>query len=379
MSAEQVIVNKGLEGIYFDNTSICHIDGQRGILLYRGYNIHDLASNATYEEVCYLLLYDRLPTKDELDQFDAALKENRNLPSAVMDVIYAFKDGHPTDVLRTAVSALGTIDPDVKDMSLEANLRKGIRLIAQFPTIVAAHERIRKGLDFTPPREDLSHAANFLWMLKGEEPDPDAVRAMDLDFILHAEHSSNASTFTARVAASTLADLHSSVVAAISALKGPLHGGAAEAVMEMVEAIGEPERAEGWVQEQLAAKKRIMGFGHRVYKTEDPRARHLRELSKILGEKYGEPKTFQILQNIEKAMEPMRAKGIYVNVDFYAGSIYHYLGIPADLYIPIFAIGRIVGWVAHILEQYSDNRLIRPLLHYVGPMERQWVFIEQRS
>ncbi len=379
MAVEQVVVHKGLEGIYFDTTRICHIDGQRGILLYRGYNIHDLAANATYEEVCYLLLYDRLPTASELAEFDAALKTSRTLPPVVLDVIRTFKEAHPMDVLRTAVSALGCVDPDVKDMSPEANLRKGIRLIAQFPTIVATHERVRKGLEPVPPRDDLGHAANFLWMLKGEEPDPDAARAMDLDFILHAEHSSNASAFAGRIAASTLSDLHSAVVAAIATLKGPLHGGAAEAVMEMVEAIGEPERAEAWVQEQLAAKKRIMGFGHRVYKTEDPRARHLRELSRILGEKYGDPKTFQILRNIEKAMEPLRAKGIYVNVDFYAGSIYHYLGIPADLYIPLFAVGRIVGWVAHILEQYADNRLLRPLLHYVGPTERTWVPIDQRG
>lgn len=376
--AEQVTVYKGLEGIYSDTTKICHIDGERGILLYRGFIIHDLAENASFEEVCYLLLHDKLPTRQELNEFDAALKANRRLPTGVVDIIRYVKEGHPMDVLRTAVSVLGAIDPDVKDNSLEANLRKATRLIAQFPTIVATHERLRKGLEPVQPRDDLGHAANFLWMLKGEEPDKDAARAMDLDFILHAEHSSNASAFTTRVVASTLSDLHSAVVGGISALKGPLHGGAAEAVMEMVEAIKKPENAEPWVKEQLSAKKRIMGFGHRVYKTEDPRARHLRELSRTLGEKYGDPETFQILSNIEKAMEPLREKRIYVNVDFYAGSIYHYLGIPADMYVPIFAIGRVIGWIVHILEQYAEGRLIRPLLHYVGPMERAWVAIDER-
>jgi citrate synthase len=377
--AEQVVLHRGLKGVYLDATRICHIDGEKGILLYRGYSIHDLAQNATFEEVCYLLLYGDLPNRQQLAEFDAALRASRTLPSAVLDIIRSVKDAHPLDVLRTAVSALSAFDPDVKDMTPEANLRKGTRLIAQFPTIVAAHERMRNGLEPVPPREDLNHAANFLWMLKGEEPDADSAKAMDLDFILHAEHSSNASAFAVRVAASTLADLHAAIVAGIAALKGPLHGGAAEAVIEMAEEIGEPERAEAWVKEQLAQGKRIMGFGHRVYKTEDPRARHLRELAKRLGEKFGDPKTFQIMTAIERAMQPLRAKGIYVNVDFYAGCIYHYLGIPADLYIPIFAIGRIPGWVAHALEQYADNLLIRPLLHYVGPMERPFVPIDRRG
>lgn len=376
--AEQVVLHRGLKSVYLDQTRICYIDGERGILLYRGYSIHDLAQHATFEEVCYLLLYGDLPNRQQLTEFDAALKSARSLPPAVIDILRSVKNAHPLDVLRTAVSALSAFDPDVAEMTPEANLRKGIRLIAQFPTIVATHERLRKGLEPVSPRDDLNHAANFLWMLKGEEPDADSAKAMDLDFILHAEHSSNASAFAVRVAASTLADLHAAIVAGIATLKGPLHGGAAEAVVEMAQEIGEPERAEAWVKEQLAQGKRIMGFGHRVYKTEDPRARHLRALAKRLGETLGDPKTFQIMTAIEQAMTPLREKGIYVNVDFYAGCIYHYLGIPADLYIPIFAIGRIPGWVAHALEQYADNVLIRPLLHYVGPMERQFVPIDQR-
>lgn len=378
MMTEQLVLHRGLKNVYLDATRICHIDGEKGILLYRGYNIHDLAQHATFEEVCYLLLYGELPTQQQLSEFDAALKAARTLPPQIVDIIRQVKNSHPLDVLRTAVSALSAFDPDVEDNSLNANLRKGTRLIAQFPTIVATHDRIRNGLEPVPPRDDLNHAANFLWMLKEKEPDEDSVKAMNLDFILHAEHSSNASAFAVRVAASTLADLHAAIVAGIAALKGPLHGGAAEATIKMAEEIGEPEKAEAWVKGQLAAGKRIMGFGHRVYKTEDPRARHLRELTKRLGEKFGDPKTFQIMVNIEKAMEPLRAKGVYVNVDFYAGCIYHYFGIPEDLYVPIFAIGRIPGWVAHALEQYADNVLIRPLLHYTGPMEQEFVPIERR-
>lgn len=379
MSQEGVTLHRGLKGVYLDTTRICHIDGQKGILLYRGYTIHDLAENASFEEVCYLLLHDDLPDRRQLEEFEAALRVSRKLPHQVVDIIRQIKDAHPLDVLRTAISALSAFDPDANDNSLEANLRKGTRLIAQFPTVVASHERIRKGLEPVAPRDDLNHAANFLWMLKGEEPDPESTRAMDLDFILHAEHSSNASAFAVRVAASTLGDLHAAIVAGIAALKGPLHGGAAQAVIEMAREVGEPENAEAWVKEQLAAGKRIMGFGHRVYKTQDPRARHLKDLARKLGEKFGDPKTFQILVNIEKAMGPLQVKGIYANVDFYAGCIYHYLNIPTDLYIPIFAIGRIPGWIAHALEQYADNVLIRPLLHYTGPMRRTFLPLNERG
>ncbi|MCS7225179.1 MAG: citrate (Si)-synthase, partial [Armatimonadetes bacterium] len=317
MVQEEVVLHRGLKNVYLDKTDICHIDGQKGILIYRGYNIHDLATHSTFEEVCYLLLFGELPKESELRDFDQSLRQNRPVPDQVLKVIDLVKTDHPLDVLRTAVSSLSAFDPDRDDNSKEANLRKAVRLIAQFPTIVCAHARIREGKEPLSPRSDLNHAGNFLWMLTGTEPDPEATRAMDLDFILHAEHSSNASAFAVRVAASTLADLHAAIVAGCAALKGPLHGGAAERTVDMAMEVGEPERAESWIQEQLAAHKRIMGFGHRVYKAEDPRARHLRDLSRVLGERYGDPKTFQIMLAIEKAMEPLQAKGVYVNVDFY--------------------------------------------------------------
>ncbi len=378
MVSEEIVLHRGLKNVYLDKTDICHIDGQKGILLYRGYNIHDLAVHSTFEEVCYLLIYGELPKEEELKEFDNALRSQRTIPDEVLKVIDLVKKDHPLDVLRTAVSSLSAFDPDRDDNTREANLRKGTRLIAQFPTIITTHARMRDGKEPIHPRNDLNHAGNFLWMLTGQEPDAEATRAMDLDFILHAEHSSNASAFSVRVAASTLADLHSAIVAGIATLKGPLHGGAAERTVEMAMEVGEPARAQAWVQEQLAQHRRIMGFGHRVYKAEDPRARHLRDLSRILGERYGDAKTFQIMVAIEKAMEPLQAKGIYVNVDFYAGSIYHYLGIPTDLYTAVFSIGRIPGWIAHALEQYADNVLIRPLLHYTGPAERSYVPIKER-
>jgi citrate synthase len=282
------------------------------------------------------------------------------------------------DVLRTATSALSAFDPDTEDNSREANIRKSERLTAQFPTIVAAHHRIRGGFDPVAPREDLPHAANFLYMLEGRDPSQEAVEAMDLDFLLHAEHGANASAFAARVTASTLSDLHSSIVTAIGTLKGPLHGGAAEAVQKMTSEIGDPSNADAYIKRKIEAKERIMGFGHRVYRAEDPRARHMREKSRVLGEKLGHSEWYQILTQVEKDMAPYQSRGIFVNVDFYAGSVYALLGLPEDLFVPIFAIGRVPGWCIEILEQYDNNMLIRPLLKYVGPTDLPFVPLEKR-
>ncbi len=372
-------VARGLKGVVLDTTETSLIDGEQGKLLYHGYNIHDLAERSTFEEVIYLLWHGRLPRRAELEELDRQLKESRALPPAVIEVIRLVQKAHPMDVLRTAVSALAAFDPDVDDHSREAVIRKSVRLTAQVPTIVAAHDRIRRGLEPVAPRPDLSHAANFLYMLHGREADEEAVRAIDVDLILHAEHGSNASAFAARVTVSTGSDLHSAIVSAIGTLKGPLHGGAAEAVMRMVEEIGEPERVDEYIERTLAEGRRVMGMGHRVYKVEDPRARHMRERARVLGEKLGQPKWYQILERIAEVTAPMRARGISLNVDFYAGAVYYLLGIPEDLFISMFAMGRMPGWCAHVLEQMQNNVLIRPLLHYAGPMDLEYVPLEQRG
>ncbi|HLG12726.1 MAG TPA: citrate/2-methylcitrate synthase, partial [Dehalococcoidia bacterium] len=290
---------RGLKDVVLDTTESSFIDGEEGILLYRGYTIHDLAQNSNFEEVCYLLLHGALPKQDQLDQFRGRLIANRTLAPQVIDVIRLVKKAHPMDVLRTAASALAAFDPDVDDNSRDANIRKSERLTAQIATIVAAHHRIRQGEEPVAPRKDLNHAANFLYMLEDKEPSQEAVEAMDLDFLLHAEHGANASAFAARVTASTLSDMHSSIVTAIGTLKGPLHGGAAEAVQKMTSEIGDPSRADAYIKQKLANKERIMGFGHRVYRAEDPRARHMREVSKVLGEKLGHSEWYQILNQVE--------------------------------------------------------------------------------
>jgi citrate synthase len=372
-------INRGLKDVYLDTTQSSYIDGEKGILLYRGYNIHDLAANSSFEEVSYLLLHGALPTSEELSAFKKRLAANRALPKEVIQVISLVQKAHPMDVLRTAVSALAAYDPDTADMSREANVRKSERLTAVFPTIVTAHHRIRQGLEPIPPREDLSHAANFLYMIDGKEPDKDAVDAMDLDFLLHAEHGANASAFAGRVTASTMSDMHSAITTAIGTLKGPLHGGAAEAVMKMALEIGDPANAKEYLRKKLDAGEKVMGFGHRVYRAEDPRARHMRERSRTLGAKLGHEEWYQLLQVVEKEMQPYQSRGIFVNVDFYAGSVYHLLGIPEDLFVPIFAIGRIPGWCIEILEQYENNMLIRPLLKYTGPMDQKYVPLEARK
>jgi len=369
----------GLKGVVLDETRIAFIDGEAGKLVYRGYNIHDLATKATFEETSYLLLHGVLPTREELRAFERELTAARAIPEPVLQIIDETKAAHPMDVLRTAVSAAVALDESSHEARVEVALPVGKRLIAQVATIVAAMHRMRNGLDPVAPRDDLSHAANFLYMMFGREPSPEDAKIIDLDLVLHAEHSSNASTFAARVAAGTGADIGSAIVAAIATLKGPFHGGAAEAVQKTVEEIGDPERAIDYVKERIEAGEKVMGFGHRVYKTEDPRAHELRGVARDLGHKKGNDSWFQILQEIERAMEPYRPKGIYPNVDFYAGAVYSLLGIPDEQFIPMFAVGRMPGWVAHVLEQYEDNVLIRPLLEYTGPRHLRYVPIADRT
>jgi citrate synthase len=374
----EVEIKRGLKDVYFATSEASFIDGNIGKLLYRGYNIDDMAHNSTFEETVYLLLFGKLPTAKELSDFDAQLRANRSLPGEVMQVIELVKAAHPMDVLRTAISALAAFDAETADNSKEATLRKGIRLTAQAPTIVAAHDRLRQRKAVVDPNPQLGHAANFLYMLFGKEPDPEEAKLIDLDFVLHAEHGSNASAFAARVTASTLADLHCAVTTGVATLKGPWHGGAAEAVMKMALEIGTPERASDYARGLLESGGRIMGFGHRVYRAEDPRARHMRDRSKWLAERKGEPRWYQILEELEKAMQPYAAKGICVNVDFYAGSVYYLLGVAEDLFIPIFAMGRVPGWTLQVMEQFADNILLRPLTEYVGPMDVPYVPLKDR-
>ena len=371
-------IHRGLKGVYFDRSRVCFIDGRAGELRYRGYSIHDLAEHSTFEETCYLLFYGELPTQEYLDVFSAELKAARSLPSEILEVIHLVKQAHPMDVLRTAVSALAAFDPDVADNSPQAIVRKGIRLTSQVPMIVAAHEQIRGGREPIEPDRALGHAANFLYMLKGAAPSADAARLMDLDMILHAEHGANASAFTARVVAGTEANLHAAVTAALAALSGPAHGGAAENVMHMATEVGEPAKAAEYVQRKRAAKEAVMGFGHRVYRAEDPRARHMRAGVEKLSREMGQPKWYQILAALVEAMKPYSRHGVNVNVDFYAGVVYYLNGIAADLFVPIFAVGRVPGWTVQVLEQMENNILIRPLTLYNGPEARAYVPIERR-
>ena len=379
MTEQKVQLQRGLRDVYIDRTKSSFIDGTIGKLLYRGYNIHDLAEYSTFEETVYLLLYESLPTRRQLDEFDAELKANRVLPEPVTEIIRLTKDAHPMDVLRTAISALATFDPDVADNSPEANLRKGVRMTAQAPTIVAAHARIRDGNEPVPPDASLGHGANFLNMLFGEMPDPDDAKLIDKDFVLHAEHGVNASSFGARVAASTQADIHAAITAGIAILKGPSHGGAAEEVMKMAQDIGSEENAEPYVRGLISEGGRVMGFGHRVYKSVDPRSIHLHDDAKALGERKGQPKWFSILQEVMEVMKPYAKRGICQNVDFFSGTIYYLMGIPSDLFISIFAMGRIPGWTVQIMEQFENNILLRPRLVYVGDMDTKYVPIEERG
>lgn len=376
--SDDVKINRGLLGIYFERSGVSDINGAKGELSYRGYSIHDLATQSTFEEVAYLLIHGELPDAGLLSGFDARLKAARVLPGPVYDIIRAAKDGHPMDVLRTAVSALAALEPGSQQVGEEAFIENGIRLTSQIPMIVAAHEAIRNGRDPVAPDPELSHAANWLWMLKGERPSDAAARLADVDFILHAEHGSNASSFAARVTVGTEANLHGAIVTALSTLAGPAHGGAAEDVMKMVHEIGSPENAADYVKAKRKAREPVTGFGHRVYKAEDPRARHMREGVRKLGEEMGAPEWYEILQAVVAAMQPYARHGLNVNVDFYSGVIYQLHGIPMDLYVPIFAIGRVPGWVIQCIEQQRRNILIRPLTLYDGPEPRAYVPIENR-
>jgi citrate synthase len=368
----------GLEGIVVARSRLCSIDGQRGILIYGGYDVNELAEHSSYEEVAFLILRGRLPTAQELDEFARKLADARALPEETARVIDMLAShAAPMEMLRTAVSADSFDDPDKDSNEEEANFRKATRLIARMPTMVARYDRRRRGLDPVEPDSSLGHAANFLWMLSGERPDSTAERTFDVALILHADHEMNASTFTARVIASTLSDMHSAITGAIGALKGPLHGGANEQVMHLLADIGSDAKVEEEIRRRLAARERIMGFGHRVYKTYDPRAVILKRFSKSLADRSDEPHWYTMSEQIEKAV--FDEKGLYPNVDFYSASTYHYLGIETGLFTPIFAMSRVVGWAAHVIEQHGDNRLIRPSSEYVGPPLRPYEPIEQRK
>ncbi len=379
MTTDDITLHRGLAGVYFDRSATTFIDGKEGILEYRGYNINELAVHSTFEETGYLLIYGELPTQAQLDEYDAELKASRELPEQIFDVIELIKDAHPMDALRTAVSALAGFDPDRNDNSTEATIRKGLRLTSQVPSIVMAHHNIRGGKDPIKPSTTLNHAGNFLYMMDGKEPSAQAMDLMDKDFVLHADHGSNASAFTARVVAGTAADIHGAVTAGIAALSGPSHGGAAENVMQMARDIGKAENAADYVNNLLSNRERVMGFGHRVYKAEDPRASHLREGVKNLSEEMGQPEWYQILEAVVDAMKPYARRGIHVNVDFFAGVIYYLNGVPQDLFVPIFAVGRIPGWTIQVVEQFEHNILIRPLLQYTGERELKYVPIAERG
>jgi citrate synthase len=377
-TAEAIKIQRGLKGVYFDRSPCTFIDGKAGELRYRGYSIHDLAEHSSFEETAFLLLNGELPDRRQLAGLDAELKRARQLPQAVFDIIRVIKSAHPMDVLRTAASALSAFDPETADNSREATLRKAVRLTSQVPMIVAAHSRIREGQEPVAPDQTLGHAANLLFMLTGKKPSAEAAQLIDRDLILHAEHGSNASSFAARVVIGTEANLHAAIVAAIAALSGPAHGGAAEDVMKMAEDIGDPSRAAAYVKEKRSAGVPITGFGHRVYRAEDPRARHMRAGVERLSKEMGQPKWFEILQAVVAAMAPYARHGVNVNVDFYSGVVYHLLGIRRDLFVPIFAIGRVPGWSVQVLEQLENNILLRPLTLYSGPDARAYVPIERR-
>ena len=369
-------VTKGLEGIVAAETKISSIIDDT--LTYVGYNIDDLAEHASFEEVIYLLWHTRLPKADELAELKQQLAENATVPAAILEQFktYPLKTVHPMAALRTAVSLLGVFDAEADDMSPEANYRKAIKLQAKISTVVAAFSRIRKGLEPIAPNPKLSYAANFLYMLRGEEPSPIEVEAFDKALVLHADHELNASTFTARVCVATLSDVYSGVTSAIGALKGPLHGGANEQVMKMLSEIGSIENVESYIQNKLDNKEKVMGFGHRVYRKGDPRAPHLRVMSEKLTKITGKPELYEMSVKIHDMI--VGQKGLPANVDFFSASVYDSLGIEHDLFTPIFAVSRTSGWVAHILEQYANNRLIRPRAEYVGPGMQKYVPIEER-
>jgi citrate synthase len=368
---------KGLEGVVAAQTRISDVDGRRGRLFYAGYDIADLAAHASFEETIHLLHHLELPTAAELSETVATLRAESVLDPLLVELIASLAERTgPMTTLRTAVSAAAAIDPDDDD-SAEANLRKAYRLMAKTPQIVATYQRLRTGADAIEPRDDLGVAANFLYALTGKQPDPQVARDFDVVLVLYADHTLNASTFAGRVAAATLADMYAAATAAVATLQGPLHGGAIEGVREMLEDIGSPDRAPDWIRERLAARQKIMGFGHRVYKTWDPRATVLRDIAERLGKQFGETRWYDTSVRVQGTV--MEEKTLYPNVDFYTASVYSALQLPPDLYTPLFATSRMAGWTAHIREQYADNRLIRPDSEYVGPEPREWQPLESRG
>lgn len=372
-----VTTGAGLEGVIATQSEICFIDGDAGILAYHGYDIHTLAENATFEEVIFLLWNTRLPTRTELEYLKKNLVQYRPIPKAVQDFLATVPDGVPMDVLRTAVSMLSLYDPLARDMSTESNLAKAHRLMAQTATIVTTFDRLRKNLAVIEGDPDLGFAANFLYTLTGNKPDEVMERAFDVALTLHADHELNASTFAGRVTAATLSDIYSAATSAIGALKGPLHGGANEDVIRLLLEAGDSTRALQTIRERLGMKVKVPGFGHRVYRTLDPRAIHLKQLSEEIGKRTGQLSLYETSRDIEKTVKEL--KGLNANVDFYSASTYYSLGIPIDLFTPIFAVSRMAGWTAHILEQYRNNRLIRPRADYIGEaVGRKWTPMEER-
>jgi len=374
-------VSTGLRGVVAAASSIGDVNGEKGELIYQGVNIHDLATKSTFEEVVFLLWNGRLPKKAELQELRKNLAASYELQPEIIELIKGMYQrvpatADPMDALRTVISAMAMFDPEARDLSREASIRVATRLTARFPTIVAAMDRVRNKLEPVSPKPDLNIATNFLYMLKGEMPDEFDAHVMDVALILQADHELNASTFTARVVAGTLADMYSAVTAALGALSGPLHGGANTAIMKIILEIDSVDRVESYVKDALSKKKKIMGFGHAVYKTEDPRATHLRRFSKEMGQRKGNSKWYDVTAKLEEVMK--REKGLLPNVDAYSASTYYMMGTPLDLYTPIFAVSRISGWTAHILEQYADNKLIRPRAEYVGPRNVPYVPIDQR-
>jgi citrate synthase len=369
---------KGLADVVAASTALSDIDGRAGRLFYRGYDIHDLAGRITFEECVHLLLRGTLPTRDELTALENELAAARALPPVVDEVVgdIASKAG-PMEALRTLLSVVGHDDPDKDSNDADANQRKAVRLVAQMPMLVARYEHARRGTEMPEIDPALGTAGNFLLQITGTRPSERAVAAFDECLVLHADHTMNASTFAARVCAATLSDMHSAVVAAVGTLKGPLHGGANEAVMKSLRQIGSPDKVDEFVRGELAAGKKLMGFGHRVYKTEDPRATHLRRLSRELGEETGDSTFYGMSVDMERIV--LEVKGLYPNVDFFAASVYHSLGIPTDLFTPVFAVSRMAGWTAHVIEQHADNRLIRPDSEYIGPRDQKWVPIDERT
>ncbi len=373
-----VAPNLGLEDVVVGTSSICDVNGKTGQLIYRGYDIHDLAANVSFEEVVYLLWNEDLPNKSQLSDLDQQLKGARTLPPQVVSFINDLpRNASPMDMLRTTVSLLGIYDPDGRDSSVESTRRKAVRLTAQIPTVVATFQRVRDGKDIVPPDSSLSAAANLLYMLTGEKPDEYTVHTMDVALTLHADHEYNASTFAARVTIATLSDLYDAITSAIGTLSGPLHGGANEQVMRMLLQIkGGEDEAVSWIRGALERKDRIMGFGHRVYKTDDPRAVELKEMARELGDRAGQPQWYRMADRIQKVM--LQEKGLYANVDFYSASTYYVMGVPIDLFTPLFAASRVSGWSAHVIEQLENNRLIRPRSEYVGPIDKKVVPLDQR-